>query len=108
MQSDKDAWFNDFINAYVTEFNANGSPVTITCKLWIIFQSTYTSKNLADQISNEFICHLPWHVLQTAAFYNVFSEFEPGLKGIDALFLYAMDAILKTPGYRKSQIDFLN
>jgi len=84
-QSDKDEWFNDFINAYVTEFNANGSPVTIT----------------SDQISNEFICHLPWQILQTAAFYNVFSEFEPGLKGIDALFLYGMDGILKFPGYPK-------
>merc|ERR1712037_63441 len=81
-QSDKDEWFNDFINA---EFNANGSPVTIT----------------SDQISNEFICHLPWQILQTAAFYNVFSEFEPGLKGIDALFLYGMDGILKFPGYPK-------
>ena len=46
---------------------------------------------------------MPWQILQTAAFYNVFSEFEPGLKGIDALFLYGMDVILKFPGYRKSQ-----
>jgi hypothetical protein len=83
VQSDKDAWFYDFINAYVTEFNANGSPVTITYA----------------QVSNEFFCHLPWHILQTAAFYNVFSESVPELKGVDALFLYAMDAILKDPNY---------
>ena len=37
VQSDKDKWFNDFINAYVTEFNANGSPVTIT---WYIHLQT--------------------------------------------------------------------
>lgn len=84
-QADKDAWFYDYINAYVTEFNANGSPVTITY----------------DQIANEFFCHLPWHLLQTAAFYNVLSEAEPSIKGVDALFLYAMDAILKDPFFPK-------
>ena len=62
------------------------------------------TKNSDAQVSNEFICHLPWHILQTAAFYNVFSQSVPELKGVDALFLYVMDAILKDPYYRKYQV----
>jgi len=85
IQSEKDSWFVEYIDAYVTEFNANGSPVTITYK----------------EIINEFVCHLPWHMLQTAAFYNVYSLVEPGLKGVDAIFLYTMDAILKDPSFPK-------
>ena len=64
------------------------------------------TKNSDAQVSNEFICHLPWHMLQTAAFYNAFSAMVPELEGIDALYLYAMDAILKDPFFRKFRVGF--
>ncbi|CBY39215.1 unnamed protein product, partial [Oikopleura dioica] len=81
-QEDKDNWMGDYIIAYVDEFNA-GNTVAITF----------------DEIFNEFICHWPWHILQTAVFYNALSEFEPSISGVDALFLFGMDAVLKDPNF---------
>ena len=51
---------------------------------------------LAAEITNEFICHLPYSILQLAAFYHSF-----GLKPFDEYTLYAMDAILKDKNFRK-------
>ena len=73
-----------------------------------VLLTVFITKNSDAQVSNEFFCHLPWHMLETAAFYNAFSATVPEIKGVDALFLYAMDAILTDPFFRKYRVGCLS
>jgi len=50
---------------------------------------------------NEFVCHLPWHILQTASMFHLFSEKLENIKGWDALLLSAIDDIIKDPNSGK-------
>ncbi|CAG5104463.1 Oidioi.mRNA.OKI2018_I69.chr1.g1266.t1.cds [Oikopleura dioica] len=79
---DKDSKFDAYIDAYVTEYNAGNPPVTVT----------------VGEITNEFICHLPYSILQLAAFYHTI-DLEP----YDEWTLYVMDAILKEPNFPQCQ-----
>ena len=61
---------------------------------------TQTEITVAE-IMNEFVCHLPWHILQTASFYNFVGDRFENIKGWDAALLAGMDAIIKNPNSRK-------
>ncbi|CAG5111766.1 Oidioi.mRNA.OKI2018_I69.chr2.g6040.t1.cds [Oikopleura dioica] len=83
--TDKDSKFDAYINAYVTEYNAGNPPVPVT----------------AAEISNEFFCHLPYSLLQLAAFYHTMEDLR--FLKIDELTLYVMDLILKDKNFPQCQ-----
>ncbi|CBY07567.1 unnamed protein product [Oikopleura dioica] len=77
--------FEEYITTYVNEFNSGSQ----------------SAKTNVAEIMNEFVCHLPWHILQTASMFHLFSEKLENIKGWDALLLSAIDDIIKDPNSAK-------
>ena len=71
------------------------------------FSLTQTKITVAE-IMNEFVCHLPWHILQTASFYNYVGDRFENIQGWDVALLAGMDAIIKNPNSRKQKQNSLN
>ena len=82
----------------------NSTPEVNLQKRQVFFlknNSPNATKIAVAEIMNEFVCHLPWHILQTAAFYNFASEKIENIKGWDAMLLAGIDAIINDPNSRK-------
>jgi len=84
-QEEKDALFEEYITTYVNEFNAGSQ----------------SAKTTVAEIMNEFVCHLPWHILQTASFYNYVGDRFENIKGWVVALLAGMDAIIENPNSPK-------